>query len=151
VDSDGKEEANISQAVALPFENGSLAAFPAEPRLVEARAIVGGRIELEWLYDPSYEYLGPGAAHEARIYWDAGTGEMDWRAPHATVHMNHPTKATRYTWQSGPLADGQPCLLVIRIATSAWPAEVETSNTDEHAATGDATQPSAPTLSAAVV
>lgn len=36
-------------------------------------------------------------AAEARIYWDAGTGTIDWSAPKATVPMNHPTAATRYT------------------------------------------------------
>jgi hypothetical protein len=151
VDVDGNEEANISQVVALPFEDGAPAACPAEPRLVEAAAIAGGRIELRWLYDPLYEYMGPGAAHEGRIYWDAGTGEIDWSAPHAIVPMNNLTKVTRYTWQSDPLADGQTYRFVIRVATSPWPSGIETSNTDEHAATCDATSPTTPILRAAVV
>ncbi len=48
----------------------------------------------------------PGAAYEARIYWDAGTGEIDFSEPHATVEMGNPTEPTRYTWQSAPLTDG---------------------------------------------
>ena len=58
---------------------------------MEACAISGGRIELEWLYDPTYEYLRPGAAREGRLYWDAGTGEIGFDVPHATVPMDHPT------------------------------------------------------------
>jgi len=49
-------------------------ARPAESLIVTAKAVFGGRIELEWLYDPAYEHLGPGAAYEARIYWDADAG-----------------------------------------------------------------------------
>ena len=101
VAADGKEEGNIREVLVLPVQNGVVGvALPAEPRIVEARAIAGGRIELEWLYDPAYEYRGPGAAH--RIYWDAGIGTVDFTAPHATVPMNQPMKATRYTWQSAP-------------------------------------------------
>ena len=151
VDANGNEEGNIFQVVAIPFENGAPAALPAEPLLVEARAISGGRIELEWLYDPALEYLGPGAAHEARIYWDAGTGEMDWSAPHATVTMNNPTEATRYSWQSGVLTDKQEYRFVVRIATAAWPEGHETTNADTHAATADANLPTAPEMTAQVI
>jgi len=151
VDSDGNEEANISQAILVVLDEDGPTALPAEPRLVEARAIAGGRIELEWLYDPAYEYLGPGAAHEARIYWDAGTGEIDFTESHATVLMNNPTSATRFTWQSTPLTDGQEYRFVVRIANHPWPDGVETQNADEHAAVCDATQPSAPSLTAAII
>jgi hypothetical protein len=151
VDSDGNEEANISQVVAIPFENGAPAARPAEPRLVEARAIAGGRIEVRWLYDPAFEYLGPGAAHEARVYWDAGTGAVDLSAPHAIVPMNHPAKASRYTWQSAPLTDGQAYRFVVRVATAPWPAGIETQNTDEHVAIPDTSVPTAPALAAQVL
>lgn len=106
---------------------------------------------LEWLYDPRYEEYGPGAAHGARIYWDAGTGAVDFSAPHATVLMNHPMKATRYTWQSGPLTDGQTHRFVLRVATAPWPDALQTQNTDEHAATADSSVPTAPILSAQAI
>ena len=136
----------------VPVQNGAVGvALPAEPRIVEARPIAGGCIELEWLYDPRYEKPpSSGAAAEARIYWDAGTGEIDFTAPHATVPMNSPMKATRYTWQSEPLPDGQTCHFTIRIATTPWPAGTETQNTDTRAATTDSSVPSAPILSAQV-
>ncbi len=155
VDADGNEEGNVSQVLAIPFEDGAPAARPAESRWVEARAIEDGRIELEWLYDPRYEQYGPGAgsgaqgaAAEARIYWDAGTGEVDFSEPHATVEMGHPTEATRYTWQSAPLTDGQTYRFVIRVATAPWPAGLETQNTDSHPAATDVSSPVTPALAA---
>jgi hypothetical protein len=152
LDADGNEEGNIREVLVVPVQNGVVGiTLPAEPRIVEVRAISGGRIELEWLYDPAYEYLGPGAAHEARIYWDAGTGAVDFSAPHATVPMNHPTKATRYTWQSSPLTDGQTCRFTIRIATAAWPSGLETQNTDEHRATADLDAPTTPKVEVMLV
>ncbi len=144
---DSNEEQTVSQVLAIPFEDGAPAARPAEPRWVGARAIGDGRIELEWLYDPRYEDYGPGAAHEARIYWDGGTGEIDFSAPHAIVEMGRPTDPTRYTWQSAPLTDGQTYRFVIRIATAPWPDGIETQNTDSHAATANASAPSTPLLS----
>jgi len=152
VDADGKEEGNIREVLVVPVQDGVVGiALPAEPRIVEARPISGGRIELEWLYDPTYEYLGPGAAHEARIYWDAGTGVMDFTEPHATVPMNHPTKATRYTWQSDALTDGHPYLFTIRIATAACPAGIETQNLDIHMAVSNSSVPATPVLAAQIV
>jgi hypothetical protein len=54
--------------------------------------------------------------------------------------------ATRYTWQSAPLTDGQTYRFTIRIATDAYPAGIETHNTDECAAMADASGPLAPSL-----
>ncbi len=142
LDADGKEEGNIREVLVVPVQDGVVGiALPAEPRIVEARPVAGGRIELEWLYDPAYEYLGPGAAHEARIYWDAGTGEVDFTAPHAIVPMDNPTSATRYTYQSAPLTDGQEYRFVVRVATASWPDGIQTQNAGEYVATADASAP----------
>jgi hypothetical protein len=149
LDAEGSEEANIREVLVVPVQEGVVGiALPAEPRIVEARPVSGGRIELEWLYDPRYEDYGPAAAHEARIYWDFGMGEIDFSEPHATVPINHRTKATRYTWQSAPLTDGQTYRFTIRIATAAWPSGLETQNTDGRPATADVDAPTAPVLSA---
>ena len=93
----------------------------------------------------------PGAAHEARIYWEAGSGEIDWTAPHATVLMNHPIRATRYTWQSEPLTDGQTYRFVVRVATTPWPSGLKTQDTDQSVAAACSDLPVAPALSAAVI
>jgi len=151
VDADGNEEANIREMVSVALQDGAEVAFPADPIMVEAEAISGGRIEVRWLYDPRREENGPGAAHEARIYWDAGSGAVDFSAPHATVPMNHPTTATRYTWQSEPLTGGQEYRFVVRIATAAWPSGIETQNIASHAATADSDMPEAPELIATLI
>jgi hypothetical protein len=149
VDADGNEEANIREVLVVPVQNGVVGvALPAEPRIVEARPIAGGRIEFEWLYDPTYEYLGPGAAHETRIYWDAGTGCVDFSEPHATVPMNHPTKAIRYTWQSASLTDGQTYRFTIRIATAPWPDGTEAQHVADYVVSVGSSAPSPPLLAA---
>lgn len=151
VDSDGNEEANISQVVAIPFEDGAPASRPAEPIVVEAAPSAGGKIKVTWLYDPANEYLGPGAAFEARIYWDNATGTIDWDTPKATVAMGAPTAADWYSWESEALVDEQEYLFAVRIATAAHPNGIETANTDEHAATADTSAPDAPVLAARII
>ena len=61
------------------------------------------------------------AAHEARIYWDNGTGTVSYASPAATVAMNNPTEEASYSWDSGVLTDEQEYLFVLRIATAAQP------------------------------
>ena len=116
-----------------------------------ADPVAGGKVEVSWLYDPYREYLGPGVAHEARIYWDNATGTIDYSSPKATVALGNPTKADRYSWTSEPLTDDQEYLFVVRIATAAWPSGIETQNADEHAAKPDSEVPATPTLTAEVV
>jgi hypothetical protein len=150
-DGQGREDANISQVASIGLSAGVLVSLPAEPRLVGAESAAGGKICVDWLYDPRYEVPSKaGAAHEARIYWDAGTGTMDWDEPHATVALSHPTSAARGSWTSAALTDGdyQFC---VRIGTDAWPAGLETSNSDLHAATANDDVPTAPILTAQVV
>ena len=151
VDSDGKEEANVSQVVGLSFEAGAPAALPAWPLRVKAEAIAGGKVQVSFWYRPDQEYLGPGAAFEARIYYDDGTGTVDYATPLDTLAMGGPEEPDVWEWESGVLVDDQEYLFVVRIATAAHPAGVETQNTDEHAATPDSSVPDAPVLTAALV
>lgn len=65
--------------------------------------------------------------------------------------MGHPTEATRYTWQSAALTDGQTYRFVIRVASAPWPSGLETQSTDARAATADSSVPTAHALSAEVV
>jgi len=65
--------------------------------------------------------------------------------------MDNPATATRYTWQSAPLTDGQTYRFVIRVATAPWPSGIETHNFDEYAAIPENSIPTAPVLSAEVV
>jgi hypothetical protein len=129
----------------------AVTAIPAEPRAVTAQATAGATITVKWLYNPRKEEGGPGAAHEARLYWDAGTGTVDSGMPVATVALGHPKTADWWSWQNGSLEDETAYRFVVRIATDARPAGLETQNVDEHAATASDSAPTAPTLSAAVV
>jgi len=117
------------------------------PAATCSRAAEDGNIDLEWLYDPRYEDPPlSGAAADACLYWDAGTGAVDYSAPHATVSLGNPTSAARYTYQSAPLTDGQTYRFVVKVATAPWPAGIETQNTDEHTVMVDTEQPDAPEL-----
>jgi hypothetical protein len=146
---------------ALIIEGVAVTAIPAEPRAVTAQATAGATITVKWLYNPRKEEGGPllrqgfggqaGAAHEARLYWDAGTGTVDFGTPVATVALDHPKTADWWSWQSDALTNGVTYRFVVRIATDAWPAGFETQNVDEHSATASDSAPRAPTLSAAVV
>jgi hypothetical protein len=125
----------------------AVTAIPAEPRAATATATAGATITVKWLYNPRKEEGGPGAAHEARVYWDAGTGTIDFGTPVATVALNHPKTADWWSWQS----DALTYRFVVRIATEAAPAGYETQNVDEHSATASDSAPTPPTLSAAIV
>lgn len=151
VDGDGNEDANIARMLALAVVGGNLVARPAVPRLVDATAVEDGRICVDWLYEPHDEENGPGAGQEARVYWDAGTGTVSYAAPYAVLSMGGPSSATRYDWTSGPLTNEQEYRFVVRVATAAWPAGLETSNTDEHSATADSDQPASPELTVGLI
>ena len=154
VDSDGNEEGNISQVVFVPLDNGLESWHPVGPRLVEATAIADGKVQVEFLYDPALEINGPGAAFEARIYWDAGTGTVDFTsstAPLATVAMDGPEVPTRYTWDSDVLSNDQEYLFVVRIATEADPDGRESPGILTTAATTNNDVPDPPVLDAVSV
>lgn len=148
-DSDGIEEANIARTVAVLVSGGSEVGIPAAPRIVRAEPVSGGKVEIKWFYDPADEDpASGGAAYEARIYWNNGSGDVSFASPHATVSMGNPTTAAWHTWTSGALSDGTEYAFVVRIGTATSPNGEETTNTDEHAATPDSTEPGKPVLSA---
>ncbi len=151
VDSDGKEEANVSQVVAVAFASGSLTAFPASPRILLAEASAGGKVTLAWLYEPADESGGPGAAFEARVYYDNATGTVDYSTPLDTVVMGSPTEVDWHEWESDALVDEQEYRFAVRVATAAHPAGIEDPNTHEVTVTPDSDSPDAPVLTAEVV
>lgn len=158
VDADGNEEQNVSQSLSLAFQNGALVVRPAEPRTVEVYPAAGGAVTVQFLYDPRYEDPAPpwgavpgsGAAVEARVYSDGGTGTVDFGTPVGTLSLNSPIAPTRYMWTSGELPPGVTCLWVVRIASSAG---LETQNTHPVMAvvSASATAPAKPDISAAVI
>jgi len=106
-----------------------------------------------WRYFPNAEQGegAPGVAHEARIYTNGGSGVVDYSAPMDTLYMAGPTTSGSYSWTSAVLLSGLPYMFVVRIATAAWPAGIETQNTDAVSATPNADEPDAVTLSLEVV
>jgi hypothetical protein len=52
--------------------------------------------------------------------------------------------ATRYTWQSGRLTDGQTCCFTIRIATAPWPNGLEPSTLDSYTVSAEFDVPASP-------
>ena len=147
-DTDGNEEQNITEAVIVPMANGLTIALPDEPRIVIADPSAGGKVTVSWLYRPDEEYNGPGAAFEARIYYDNATGTIDYTTPLATVAMSNPTSTLRYSWTSGVLTNDVEYLFDVRIATAAHPAGIETDNEVKHGATPSNVSPTTPTLTA---
>ncbi len=145
------EEGNVSQMVAIPFGSGEPVGFPAEPRQVRADPVSGGKVEVQWSYYPALEYLGPGQAHEARIYSNGGSGSVDWSSPTATVSMGGPESSATYSWTSGALTDGNTYKFGVRIATAANPDGVETTNSDVHEAVPNSDTPAQPTVTTNIV
>jgi len=153
VDTDGNEEANILQMlkVFVGCDGVLITALPVEPRIVRAEAVADGKVKVSFYYDPTQESGGGGAAYEGRVYWDDGTGTVDWSAPKATASMSSPTRANWWTWTSEALVDEQAYLFGVRIATAASPDGYETDNEDTYNATPDANVPDAPVLAGELI
>lgn len=152
VDNDSKEEQNLSQMVAIRVVNGVAENRPSVPDKVDAVPISGGKAEVSWTYWPSREtgFGSGGAAKEARIYSDGGTGTMDFVTPVAVVAMDFPTDPQRYSWESGVLAN-DTYLYAVRIATATGGGGYETENTDTHEVTTDDSVPGAVDLDVEVL
>jgi hypothetical protein len=150
-DNSGKVEANIEQVIGVRMLNGEPAAMLAEPRLVRVEALAGGKLRVSFIYCPWMEVNGPGAAYQARIYWDNATGTVDYSSPHATVYMGWPTEETTYSWDSAVLTDDLEYRFVVRIGTAAYPDGIETQNTDQHVAVPDSDVPDSPALTLRLV
>lgn len=156
VDASGREEQGIAAVLSLDFADGAPVATPAEPRIVEAYNVAGGKVALDVLYDPRFEINGPGAtgaAFEMRIYDDDDTGTVNFSTPRDTVAMGAPEEPERFGWTSGVLPESSTRLFVVRVATAAWPAGLETQNTAAVTAPEaiDSDVPSTPTLETEII
>lgn len=150
-DSDGFEEPGLGQILQFNVVDGSLESIPAEPSLVYAEPAADGKVAVGYAYRPWLEDGGGGAAYEGRIYGDNGTGTIDYATPLATVAMSNPTSEDSYEWTSGVLVADTEYGFVVRIATAASPAGVETQNTDVVYAIPNVDVPTTPTLAVEVV
>lgn len=143
VDTGGKEERNTDRVVSIelvgtpPSEEPDL---PNAPHGLEATAIAGAKVQLDWLYDQEYEEATPDTFN---VYYDNGTGTVSYAAPLDTVAWSAGSASGRYrafTWLSGALTDGTTYKFVVRAEASGD----EESNTVEVSATADSTTPAAP-------
>ncbi len=151
VDTDTNEEQSLKNIVAIAVVVGVAQGQPAAPDEVDAKGIAGGKANVSFTYYPSKEsgFVTGGIAEEARIYYDNQTGTIDFNTPLGTVAMSNPIAPTRFSFDSGVLADGD-YLFAVRIATDTGGGGTETENTDEHPATVNSDVPSATDLTVAV-
>lgn len=97
---------------AIDASGGLEAAGPNDIFELAARQISGGRVELVWYYCPIEQGKCP---VEMRVYFDGGTGEVDYQNPVATVAY----KGRRFDrYQSDRLEQGR-YLFAIRAADAA--------------------------------
>ncbi len=154
VDTTGQEESNITQLVTITYykdsNNDPVVVKPADPVYITATALAGGKAEIKWAYDPANEIGGIGVAEESRIYYDNGTGTVDYSSPLATVAMDNPTNDVKYNYTTGVLPE-DTYKFVVRVATKAHPNGIETDNTGYAEVTTDATPPDAPSISGEII
>lgn len=152
VDAGGHEEQNLREMVRISVIAGVAQGFPATPQDVDVFASAGGKATVGFTYYPDNEAGEgvPGVAVEARIFWDNGTGTVDWNTPLDVLAMSNPIEPTAFSWESGALAN-DTYLFGVRVATAAAGGGIETDNTDEYEVTTNDDTPSATDLEVAVV
>lgn len=146
VDSDSKEEQNLSQMVRFAVNAGVLEPYPDIPRNVRVDPAAGGKVTVKFSYYPSREVNGPGGAATANIYNDAGTGTVNYGATVGTLAMSAPTTLQEWTYTSGVLAN-DTYLYAVRIESTNG---VETTNTDTYSVSVDDSSPAAVDLTVAL-
>ena len=121
--SDGK--LTDSEGIIITVANLDIA-----PQNATADAVEGGKIELNW------QHSSNGEKAKYNIYYDKGTGSVDYTTPIADV--DYPTK----TWTSSALTDGVTYIFGIRAVD---PSGLEEKNTNvTGSATADSTPPGKP-------
>jgi len=147
VDNDDKEEQNLIMMVAISVINGVAQGLPANPEFVRAVPIAGGKAQISFTYFPSKEtgFISGALAKEARIYFDNGTGTVDFVTPIGTILMNNPVAPARFSFDTAALAN-DTYLFAVRIATDVAGGGNETTNTDTHQATTNDNVPGATDL-----
>lgn len=147
VDADGNEEQGLEAMVAFSVNDGIAVGIPGRPRHIQVPPVAGGKVEVSFTYYPAEEGGGvQGIAHQANIYYDAGTGTMDWVTPLGSETMNNPTTPERFTFTSGALAD-DTYLFGVRVATATGQ---ETTNADTYEVTTNDDTPAAVDLAVTV-
>jgi hypothetical protein len=126
---------------------------PRPVSLFSATPVAGGKIELRALWDDTGIAEGVfTAATQVAFYYDNGTGTIDYNTPLATEDLAPNVSGSvsyggglKAEYTTGALTDGQEYLFAAKAKTAAGSLSDASS---EIAATADATEPDAGTLSA---
>ncbi len=99
----GAEERTLAAAVEVSIDaNGDLAKpQPNNVCEIRARQVDGNKIQLIWYYCPIEQQSAP---VYFKVYYDAGTGQIDYENPIATIRY---AGQRFYSYQSGPLDTGK--------------------------------------------
>jgi len=110
----GDQEHTLAAAVKVSIDaNGDLAEpQPNDVFEISARQVNDNKIELIWCYCPIEQESAPAYF---KVYYDAGTGQIDYENPIATIGY---AGRRFYNYQSGPLEAGR-YLFAIRTEDSA--------------------------------
>jgi hypothetical protein len=145
VDSDGNEEANVSQMVAVELESGAEVARPNSPTIIEGRPAAGGEVEVVAGYTRADE---GGEATKLNLYVNDGAGgAIDWGTVEASASLPGYGSA-QVTLTSSGLTAGSTYKCGVRAETAAG---VEDTNTAYIEVTADDDTPAGADLRAGVV
>lgn len=150
VDTSAREEFNTDVVVSITLVGtppSEQAALPNAPTGLSALAVAGGKIQLTWEYDGHLESATPTLFS---VYYDNGTGTVDYVTPLTTVAYSAGTpdgKVLEYTFLTGALVDATTYKFGVR--ASAGADEEENTVTVSEAA--DSAAPNPPTSLAGAV
>jgi hypothetical protein len=133
------EERNTYEvAVELNAQLNQISPKPNVPHNLLATPQSGGDIRVSCRYD---RILEQAVATEIRVYWDAGSGTIDFATPMATVPLVEGPNYASVSVVKGGLTDGQTYLFACKAATAGG---VESEPTSTVSAVSDATAPPVP-------
>lgn len=145
VDSGANEEQNTDVTITVeivdipPIEEAP--DFPNAPIGLTATPIAGAKFTVAWLYDGKFEEATPDTFS---VYWDNGTGTMDWVTPMTTVAYSAGVASGRqlvYSVDTAALVNGTDYQFAVRAKIGSDEEANEVIATD----TADSTAPAAPT------
>jgi len=132
------DDGNASLIIRVKVAAGILANVPNAPQGLQADAVAGGKIRLEWSYARTIPQVESGACNHFHVYYDNGTGTVNYGAAIGTVAMSSGV----LSFTSAALTHGVAYQFGVRASTS---GSAEENNTLTASATADTTAPAAVT------
>jgi fibronectin type 3 domain-containing protein len=145
-DDEGRQEANLSQMVAIEVTAGVQVLIPNSPTILTGQAIADGEVRLTVRYDRDG---ATGVATSVQLYVNDGAGgAMDWGTSVGTADLATGFSLEIVDIDSTGLTGGLTYLCGVRAKTA---EDVEDANTETISVVTDATAPAAPDVTATVV